>query len=133
MWKSGLVYFSRALIKFLAIWINFGPFFGQNGPNLTFSRPLYGLFMQNSNSWLETVWNSGLVWLSMPLDTGLVIWSYIWLILVQKWPNLTFYGQNVDILCKIHTQGLKLYGKMALFDPLGLLIRFCHLGQFWTI
>ena len=116
------------LLHFWAIWINFGWFFGQNWPNLTSYRPVFGLFMQNSNSRLKTVWKSGLVWLSRPLDTVLAIWSNIWPILVQKWPNLTFYGQNVDILCKIHTQGLKLYGKMALFDPLGLLIRFWPFG-----
>ena len=34
----------------------------------------------------------------------------------------------MDILCKIHTQGIKLYGKMALFVSLGLLIQFWPLG-----
>ena len=119
------------LLIFLAIWINFGWFFGQNWPNLTCSRPVYVLFMQNSNSWLETVWKSGLVWLSRPLDTVLAIWSNIWPIFVQTWPNLTVFGPNFDILCKIHTQGLKLHEKIALFGPIGLLIRFGHLGQIW--
>ena len=79
------------LFIFLAIWINFGWFFGQNWPNLTCSRPVYVLFMQNSNSWLETVWKSGLVWLSRPLDTVLAIWSNIWPILWSKWAKFDLY------------------------------------------
>ena len=74
------------------------------------------------------MWKIGLVWLSRPLDTFLAIWSYIWLIFVQKWPNMTFYSPNLDILCKIDTQGLKLCEKVALFGPLGLLIRFWPFG-----
>ena len=124
--KGGYIW--PKMIKFLPILFNFGWFFGQNWPNLTCSRPVYVLFMQNSNSWLETVWKSGLVWLSRPLDTVLAIWSNIWPIFVQTWPNLTVFGPNFDILCKIHTQGLKLHEKMALFGPLGLLIRFWPFG-----
>ena len=63
-----------------------------------------------------------------PFHTVLAIWSNIWPIFVQTWPNLTVFGPNFDILCKIHTQGLKLHEKMALFGPLGLLIRFWPFG-----
>ena len=71
--KGGYIW--PKMIKFLPILFNFGWFFGQNWPNLTCSRPVYVLFMQNSNSWLETVWKNGLVWLSRPLDKVLAIWA----------------------------------------------------------
>ena len=128
VWKSGLVWFSRPLNTVLAIWSNIWPILWSKWAKFDLYRPVYRLFMQNSNSQLETVGKTGLVWLSRPLDTFLANWSYIWPILVQKWPNLTFFGPNFDILCKIHTQGLKLHEKMALFGPLGLLIRFWPFG-----
>ena len=35
------------------------------------------------------------------------------------WPYLAFFIHNSDFLCKIHTQGLKLSGKVVLFVSLG--------------
>ena len=39
------------------------------------------------------------------------------------WPDLAFYKS-----CKIHTQGLKLSGKVVLFGPVGLCIWFWPCG-----
>ena len=77
--------------------------------------------MKKAYAVLEIVWKNGLISQSKPLDTFLAI-------LVQIWPNLTFHGRNLDILCTIHTQGLKLLEKMTLFGRLGLLICFWPFG-----
>ena len=66
------------------------------------------------------------------LDMFLAFWTNFWPNFDQNGPNLTFYIQNANIFCKIHTQGLKLCGKLVLFDSLGLLIGIWPFGPIWT-
>ena len=63
------------------------------------------------------------------LSTFLVFLTNFWHFFDQNGPNFTFYSRNVDILCIIHTKGIELYGKMALFVSLGLFIQFWQLHR----
>ena len=84
--------------------------------------------MQNSYSVPQTVWKSGLVWLSWPFNTFLAILGQFWPKFDPNRPKWILQRQYSDFLCKICTQCLKLCGKLALFDTLSLQISIWPFG-----
>ena len=128
--KSGLVCLFRAFIKFfghldqfwLILWSKLAKFDLLQTSIWTF----YAKFKLTALNCVEK-------WFCLALKASWFGFGHLELYLTHfgpKWPDLTFYGLYSDILCKIHTQGLKLYGKMALFGSLVLLVRF---WCFWPI
>ena len=75
MWKSDLLWLSRPLDTILAF-LDYN--IGQIGPNFSNFDPIKPIFkniMINSFSELDTMWNTGFVWLSRTLYMILAFWS----------------------------------------------------------
>ena len=95
IWKSDLLWLFRPLDTILAF---LGHNVGQIGLDFNNFDPVKTKFqnvMIKSFTALEIMWNSGLVWLSRPLNTYLAIWANfgpIWANISQRgWGTPTFF------------------------------------------
>ena len=68
-----------------------------------------------------TVWKNGLIWLSRPLKRFLAFLDQNWSKIRSKMPKNDPKSQILIFSSKIHTQYLRLCGKVALFGSLSLL------------
>ena len=85
---------------------------------------LFNIFNHNLYPVPQTVWKNGLIWLSRPSRTFLAFLDLNWPKTRSKTPKNDPNSQISMFSSKIHTQCLRLCGKVSLFGSLRLLENF---------